>query len=229
MLCKLYGMVERQRTPVANRRADVLSAVRSADEPVTIAQLAERLRSHPNTVRFHLERLVESGRIEQVPADHRRPGRPPLRFRAVPGMDPSGPRRYRQLAEMLLRELESGPDPEPRAERAGRSWGAALVEPFDDVPTDDDAIGLLVSVLADLGFAPDQLENKEPLQTGEQTTISLTHCPFLELVPIGPGLVCQIHLGLMRGVLAARSSTIMVDQLRPFAAPDRCLAHLAAA
>jgi predicted ArsR family transcriptional regulator len=222
-------MVEPELAQAASRRADVLSALRSADQPVTIAQLAERLRTHPNTVRFHLERLVESGRVEQVAVDRRRPGRPPLRFRAVPGMDPSGPRRYRLLAEMLLRELESDPDPESRAERAGRSWGVALAGPSDDVRADGDAvadeddIGLLVSTLADLGFAP------EPVRTPEPTTIILTHCPFLELVTIGPGLVCQVHLGLMRGVLAARSSSTTVDRLRPFATPDRCLAHLAAA
>jgi predicted ArsR family transcriptional regulator len=156
-------------------------------------------------------------------------------------MDPAGPRRYRLLAEMLLRELESDPDPESRAERAGRSWGVALAGADSDASAGDDVVVQLVSVLADLGFAPEPLQaggplqSGEPLQTGgapdpsEPTTIGLTHCPFLELVTIGPGLVCQVHLGLMRGVLAARSSSTTVDRLRPFATPDRCLAHLAAA
>lgn len=206
----------------ADRRDEVLAELRSATRPLTIAELAERLAVHPNTVRFHLEKLVAAGRVELGPIDRSGPGRPPQLFRVVPGMDPAGPRHYRVLAEILLRGLAESPTAVARAERAGRSWGEALA----DGPDADDVRGRLVALLDDLGFAPVDAE-PGPDQ------IALTHCPFLELVEIGPGLVCQLHLGLMRGAVAAWSSGdadgMTVSALEPFAAPDRCLAHLVAA
>jgi predicted ArsR family transcriptional regulator len=80
-------------------------------------------------------------------------------------------------------------------------------------------------VLDELGFAP-----VDPDPGPDQ--IALTHCPFLELVEIGPGLVCQVHLGLMHGAVAAWSPTdadTSVSRLEPFSAPDRCSVHLAVA
>lgn len=223
MLCKIYGMAaDTDRAWSASRRVEVLTILRSADAALTINEIADRLQVHPNTVRFHLEKLVEAGRVEQVPNDRRRPGRPPRQFRVVSGMDPAGPRHYRLLAEVLLREVAGGPDPESRAEAAGRSWGAGLLEAAGDDVAYDDPVGLLVSLLTQLGFAP------EPASPTEPSTIALTHCPFLELVPIGPQLACQIHLGLMRGVLDATSTSTRVERLRPFVQPDRCVALLAA-
>lgn len=232
LLGKLFAMsADTGRGRSVDRRADVLFLLRCAGTAMTCNEIAELLRVHPNTVRFHLAKLVQTGRVEQVPADHHRPGRPPRQFRLVPGMDPAGPRHYRALAEVLLREVAAGPEPESRAEAAGRAWGAALAgagrddlsaEQYDDVSVED-AVGVVVALLTELGFAP------EPPQTAEPVTIALTHCPFLELVPVGPGLVCHIHLGLMRGALEAMSSANTVKDLRPFVTPDRCVARLAGA
>jgi predicted ArsR family transcriptional regulator len=54
---------------------------------------------HPNTVRFHLDGLVESGRVERVEVDRRTAGRPPQLFRPVRRMDLAGPRQYRLLGK----------------------------------------------------------------------------------------------------------------------------------
>ena len=204
----------------ADRRDGVLAALGAADDALTIVELAERLDVHPNTVRFHLTKLVAAGRAELVPPDHRRPGRPPQLFRAVPGMDPTGPRHYRVLAEILLRELTERDDGETRAETAGRAWGsrlAATVSPPAD-PTQ-----ALMSLLAELGFSPEM--------TGPpgSSMIALRHCPFLDLVDAGPGLVCQMHLGIMRGALQGWDADVTAGRLQPFATPDRCLAHLVGA
>jgi predicted ArsR family transcriptional regulator len=214
-------IIRRERARSGDRRQDVLAALRSAGAALTVVQIADRLGIHPNTVRFHLDKLVESGRVERLRTEPGRPGRPAFRFRMAPGMDTTGPRRYRLLAELLLAEVAHGRHPRARAEAAGRSWGAALGGPGD--ARTDDPLDRLASVLADLGFAPEPPEGTAP------ATIGLRHCPFLELVPVGPGLVCQVHLGLMRGALQAWSSAVTVDRLQPFAGPDRCVAHLAAA
>lgn len=209
-------MVDDDRARSADRRGEVLNELKADGASVTIADLASRLDVHPNTVRFHLEKLVAAGRVEVALQDRGGPGRPPQRFRVVPGMDPAGPRRYHLLAEILVRELSENPNAAARAESAGRAWGSRLAGQNGA----DSPVGRLVSLLDQLGFAP------APPEVANPSTIALTSCPFLELVEIGPGLVCQVHLGLMRGAFSASSSTVNVDRLEPFATPDRCLAHL---
>ncbi|UUT35163.1 helix-turn-helix domain-containing protein [Microbacterium elymi] len=60
----------------ASRREDVLRLLDEAGEPQTIAALADRLGAHPNTVRFHLERLLADGQVERTVDDRGLPGRP---------------------------------------------------------------------------------------------------------------------------------------------------------
>jgi predicted ArsR family transcriptional regulator len=40
-------------------------------------------------------------------------------------------------------------------------------------------------------------------------------------------VVCSLHLGLMRGVLAEVRAPLKTDRLEPFVEPSLCLAHLA--
>ena len=63
--------------------------------------MADEMAVHPNTIRFHLDALVRTGRVEQVLGDTAGPGRPPVLFRASRRMDPAGPTNYRLLASIL--------------------------------------------------------------------------------------------------------------------------------
>ncbi|WP_026924046.1 helix-turn-helix transcriptional regulator [Glycomyces arizonensis] len=202
----------------ASRRDEVLRTLKEAAGPLSIAEIAEALEVHPNTVRFHLDKLVERGQVERGRADRRVPGRPAQVFRAAPGMDPAGPRHYRLLAEALTRGLAAAPDSRARAIEAGRAWGLRSASGADAAAGADDALERLAALLDELGFAPQR-------QGGAQ--IGLRHCPFLELAASGSPIVCQIHLGLMRGALEAWRSPVTVDRLEAFAEPDRCLAHTA--
>ncbi|HEY5879505.1 MAG TPA: helix-turn-helix domain-containing protein [Nakamurella sp.] len=212
-----------------DRRTDVLRVLREASAPMSIVQVADRLGVHPNTVRFHLETLARQGRVEQVAPDRRRPGRPPLLFRAVRGMDPAGQRRYRLLAEILVASVAADPDPSARAADAGRAWGRALAPTAAEGPTDEAPgtpesarpIDRLVGLLDQLGFAPER--------RGTDTEVGLRNCPFLELAQARAQVVCPIHLGLMQGALGAWAAPITVDRLDAFVEPDLCLAHLAPA
>ena len=87
----------------SGRRRDVLAALRRSESPMSIVAIADVLQVHPNTVRFHLRHLVDRGQVEQVEPSRSSPGRPPLMFRAREGMDPTAPRNYRLLAEVLTR------------------------------------------------------------------------------------------------------------------------------
>lgn len=208
-----------------SRRLDVLRVLSGATAPLTIAAIADELQVHPNTVRLRLDVLVPQGRVEHVVPDRRRPGRPPLLFRAVPGMDPTWPRHYRLLAEILTASLATGPDPAARAAEAGRFWGR---RPAPSVGADDagttEPTERLVALLQEMGFAP------ERRSSGGRAQIGLRHCPFLELAQTRGQVVCPVHLGLMQGAMDAWGATeVTVERLEAFAEPDLCLAHLAPA
>ncbi len=196
---------------------------------MSIVEIADRLEVHPNTVRFHLDRLTAAGLVESVDAvgtGPAAPGRPALRFRARAAMDPDGPRGYRFLAELLVESLQHGEHARERSLAAGRSWGRRRSLAAQGRVVDGDPLGVLVETLAELGFAP-----ALRTQDGEEQ-ITLGHCPFLELANTHRDVICPVHLGLMRGVLEQAdqglNAPITVQSLEPFVEPDRCLARLGA-
>ncbi|MFB4302898.1 helix-turn-helix transcriptional regulator [Actinomadura sp. NTSP31] len=205
--------------PERPRRREVLDALREAGAPLGVAGVAERLGVHPNTARFHLDALVEDGAAERTLQRPAGPGRPRTVYTARPGMDRGGSRGYRLLAQILLSRLAAaGPEARGEAERAVREWGRYLVErppPFGRVSAGD-AAGRLTALLADLDFAPDLAGD----------VIRLRHCPFLELAEEYGPLVCDVHLGLMRGALAELDAPVEAEALEPFAEPAACLARL---
>ncbi|GAA0821789.1 helix-turn-helix domain-containing protein [Streptosporangium amethystogenes subsp. fukuiense] len=213
---------ERPVAPATGRRGLILTMLRESTSPLGIGDIAARLDVHPNTVRFHLDALAETGQVERVHVAPTGPGRPPLVFRARPGMDLGGPRNYRLLAEILVGDLAADPDPAARATEAGRAWGGFLVD-RPAALSREEAVRELVRLLDDLGFAPEERPAGDPRQIG------LRHCPFVELVETQAAVICPLHLGLMRGAMAALGAQVTVDRLVPFAEPDLCLAHLTTA
>jgi predicted ArsR family transcriptional regulator len=202
------------------RREDVLAVLRSADAPLSIADVADRLSIHPNTARFHLETLVKRGRAEMLPPNRTKPGRPPMMFRATPGMDPDGPRDYRMLAGVLADALTRQRDSRRRAVEAGRAWATASVDTAK-ASTSGAAVTRLTDLLDGLGFAPEYRPHR-----GQLGDIALRNCPFLELAASHRDVVCPVHLGLMQEALAAWRAPITVDGLIPFAEPGLCIATL---
>lgn len=208
-----------------DRRAAILKVLRASATPRTILDIAEELGVHPNTVRFHLGALVSDGRVEQLTADPRGVGRPPLLFQPTRAMSPDGPTSYRLLATMLASHLtETSLDPAATATELGRQWGPRLV----DAPARDrrlnktESLRAMADALSKVGFEP------EGSRGTRETEIRLRHCPFLDLVDEQPAVICSLHLGLMQGAFASMRAPVTVDVLEPFVEPDLCVAHLRA-
>jgi predicted ArsR family transcriptional regulator len=179
---------------------------------------------HPNTIRFHLAKLVDGGRVERVRASTPSGGRPPQLYRAVRAMDPAGPRHFSLLAQVLVEALSAHPEPAAEAARAGREWGRARARsdgPDDERSTPPDR---LVQLMAELGFDP-EVSPPRGRETGTPW-MGLRSCPFLELATDRPAVVCPVHLGIMQGALEGWQADVTVDRLDPFVQPDLCLAHL---
>ncbi|MFJ9537484.1 helix-turn-helix transcriptional regulator [Streptomyces sp. NPDC101225] len=222
--------MSRARERVSPRRREVLDVLRAAPDPLGVAEAAERLGVHPNTVRFHLRALVEEGLVEPEVLEPSGPGRPRTVYVPRPGRDRGGARRYRMLARMLLGRLAAdGPGARSTVVEAGEVWGRSLSEPSAPPsarPAADEAVTRLVGLLDDLGFDP-VASTSGGGDGGTPSPIRLRHCPFLELAEEHPQLVCPLHLSLMQGALAGMRAPLTATHLEPFAEPDACLAHLA--
>ncbi|MEU9478933.1 helix-turn-helix domain-containing protein [Streptomyces sp. NPDC048191] len=211
------------------RRREVLDVLRAAPSPLGVAETAERMGVHPNTVRFHLDALTAEGLVEHRAEPSPGPGRPRIVYSARPGMDRGGRRDYRLLARVLLSRWASTDPATAREEamEAGRAWGGVLMEPppLAGEPTAGRSVAALLTLLAELGFAPRAEGAEEP--DGPPRRIRLRHCPFLELAEEHAEIVCPLHLGLMQGALARLNAPVTATGLEPFAEPDSCVAHLA--
>ncbi len=204
------------------RRELILQMLRATSSPLSVASIAEQLQVHPNTVRFHLDVLIDAGRVERLLGDASGPGRPPVLYSASRSMNPNGPSNYRLLAAILTAHLAAAStDPTDRAIKLGRAWAPSLIDPpRHGAETRARALTRLVGLLAKLGFQP------EPLQGPRATQVRIRHCPFLDLVDDHADVICPLHLGLMQGAMAAMKTSITVDRLDPFVEPDLCVAHV---
>lgn len=202
-------------------RSRVLGVVRSADGPVGVQDVAERTGLHQNTARFHLDGLAEAGLVEREAEERNQPGRPRTVYRAAAAGVPAGERSYRLLSEMLTGLIADLPEPGRAAVAAGEAWGRYLAErpPPSQRISAAEGVRRLTTVLADAGFAPDVATETGPV-------IALRHCPFREIAEQHREVVCSLHLGLMRGVLAEVRAPVDADRLEPFVEPSLCLAHL---
>lgn len=208
-------------------RTAVLELLRSRAQPLGVAEVAQHVGLHQNTVRSHLDLLVDSGyaiRRSEAPSG---PGRPRVVYEATAA--PDGDRNYRLLAEVLAQHLAATTErPGEAAVNAGRSWAASPahrlphgdgVATADAPPVSDDvAISAVVRMLGDAGFAPEV--------SADGTAINLHRCPFRELAESYPDVVCGAHLGVIQGALADLGGMVSATRLLPFVTPGLCVTTL---
>lgn len=206
-------------------RVQMLRVLREQARAMTVAEVAEQVGLHPNTVRQHLDHLVDVQLATREQERLGRPGRPHRVYAATP--PESGPEglgggdSYRLLAGVLARHFEEVlPEPTAAAAAVGRAWGRRLTPATQQAERPDarQATGHVVQLLDGLGFSPRSDD------TGQ--TIELHRCPFLQIAEEHPTAVCGVHLGLMQGAFTQLNSPVQVSRLDPFVAPGLCLAHL---
>ncbi len=186
-----------------------------------VRELAATAGLHANTVREHLDQLVEVGMVTSGIAAPAGRGRPMLHYTATPETAEEDPQSYRMLARVLAEELAQRPDAAAAALDAGRRWGESMVVDSPRAPDGPDSVRRLVRLLDDAGFAPDAPGRPDG-------PILLRHCPFSVLAHERPDVVCRVHLGLMRGALDALGAPFDALRLEPFVTTDLCIAHLGA-
>jgi predicted ArsR family transcriptional regulator len=216
----------RHRALAGLTRSRLLAVLRASAGPLGVREVAETVGLHPKSVREQLDLLVEAGLVSRTAAHPTGRGRPGFRYVAVPDDSGSGGDAYLVLAGVLAGQLARQPDPVAGATAAGERWGRASVMDSTPLPTPQPGatVDRLVTLLEDAGFAPER-----PVDPASPTDpIRLRRCPFGSLVREHQAIVCNIHLGLMRGALRALEAPQDVVRLEPFVTPDVCVVHLGA-
>lgn len=214
-------MQQRHRVLAGISRARLLAVLRGAAEPMDVRQLADAVDLHPNTAREHLDQLVAAGLVRRSSARPRGRGRPGLRYTAAPGSGDEDADAYRALAEVLADELARRGDADEAAKSAGLAWGRSLARERPAAGSPAEALRRLVELLDEAGFAPDAPADPEQ-------PIRLRRCPFGPIARRRGDVVCNVHLGLMRGALRELGAPLDAVSLEPFVEPSLCLAHVGA-
>lgn len=200
-------------------RQAVLAALREAPGPLSVAEVADQVGLHANTVRGHLELMVHLGVVTRQSEHSGGRGRPRIIYELAPDQPPHED-AYKTLAEALANELSIiSANDQRTADEAGLLWAQALVTQgrLKPATSREDAVAQVSRLFSELGFEA----STEPL--GDR--LYLQACPYASIRDAFPG-VCDIHLGLIRGSLAAMGSDLAVDRFDVDAQPGLCVAHL---
>ena len=219
----------RPRSPhqvlASTSRSAVLEVLRERGGALDVDEVAAAVGLHVNTVRGHLEVLVDGGYAVRSSLPPSGPGRPRTVYEATSA--PEDGSNYRLLAEVLTHYLAStSAQPAVDAVAAGRSWAAPQVDAAGPreggaaaAPTSErEAVAAVVKLLADSGFQPEA--------SADGSRIDLHHCPFRDLAVASPEVVCGAHLGILQGALAQLDAPISATRLLPLVEPDLCVATL---
>ncbi|MCL2465686.1 MAG: helix-turn-helix domain-containing protein [Micrococcales bacterium] len=213
------------RSDSGGRRTHIIQILRDSREPLSVAEVAERVGIHVNTARFHLESLVYSGMATRETESRSGPGRPRVVYTGtLPNQTHERAQGFRLLAEMLTAAVaESDPHAGPWLYRVGQEWGRYLTTKVPPYVTIDESeiTNRLVDKLDALWFAP-ELERTDD----GQPHLVLHNCPFAQTANQYPHVVCQLHAGMINGSLEEMRSTCRLTELEPQVTPHRCVGYL---
>ncbi|MBW3069884.1 MULTISPECIES: helix-turn-helix domain-containing protein [unclassified Actinomyces] len=175
------------RAELSQARRRVLEEIEHASHPLTAAHVARTLNLHHNTVREHLDALVEAGLVNASTNPTGRRGRPALQY-APAGPDPARVAgSYLALLDAVIDQLGDGEQARERAKAIGRRWAQLTpADPASPVPQagrPETQLTALAQHLSLMGFAPDF--------DGEQ--LVLKACPLVTSSRPPHPLVCVMH------------------------------------
>ncbi|AEV76456.1 putative transcriptional regulator [Mycolicibacterium rhodesiae NBB3] len=179
------------------QRQKVLGLLRNASGPVDAQHVADSLKIHITTARFHLTTLEDQGYIRRGGgAKVRRAGRPRLTYELAPRLD------YADIVSLFAAHL--GGTAEERERRALRI-GADLAHRVRLARRRDEATvtDLVVATLGELGFRV-----RSVLNSFGEVTIQLCTCPLAEVAATAPEVVRGIQQGLIQEVVDLNADVI---------------------
>lgn len=191
-------------------RVEILALVQARpDRP--IAELTEATGLHPNTVREHLQRLIEAGHVIQSTEHRTVRGRPRTLYSAATGnRGASSPIARRKVRDAAVRgDVMRRVMPWTASSSAG--LGRAATHQLDAI----------VEHLSDSGF--------DPVVDEGDLTIALSPCPHAQSQAGHRQTLCAVHLALLQAVLTEAGGPLTAACVRTTDRPTDCVVELARA
>src|SRR3981081_3565643 len=181
--------------PGRSTRMEVLELLRRKGR-CSAETIASDLGVTPNAVRQHLTNLERDGLVVSHPERSGR-GRPSLLFSLTERADSVFPKRYGQLATMVLQEVQEMGGPEALDEVFSRvaARHASAIEPALEGLDFDEKLRRVVLWIGRAGTLAEQRE------TAEGVKVTIHNCPFRNTALKFPQ-VCTITTQLMSRILS---------------------------
>lgn len=176
-----------------------------ADAQLSIGELCDATGLHPNTVREHVQRLIEGGYVIPTVEHRTTRGRPRTLYRAATGAPGASSPVARDKAKAAARR---GDLLRRMLPPAASDLGAQATYQLD----------ALVEHLEESGF--------EPIVDDERLTVDLSPCPHAAGRPEDRPILCRVHLGLMQGVLTEAGGPLEAACVRASGDPADCTVQL---
>lgn len=173
---------------------------------LSITELCEATGLHPNTVREHLQRLIEGGYVIPTIEHRTTRGRPRTLYSAATGAPGASSPVARDKAKAAARrgDLMRSMLPAATASDLGREATYQL-----------DA---LVEHLEESGF--------EPVFDDQRLTVDLSPCPHAAGRSEDRPMLCRVHLELMQGVLNEAGGPLEAECVRDAVLSSDCTVQL---
>lgn len=185
-------------------RVQILHLVQSRS-PRTIVELCEATGLHQNTIREHLQRLIEGGYIIQSIEHRATRGRPRTLYSAATGAP--------DASSSVARDKVSA------AARRGDLMRRAMPATASDLGSQATyQLDALIENLEESGF--------EPVIDDGRLTVDLTPCPHAAARPEDRPVLCQVHLSIMQGVLTQAGGPLEAHFVHEPAVPAECTVQL---
>lgn len=166
---------------------------------MTVTDLASVTGLHPNTVREHLQRLIDENYVTCEPEVREIKGRPRMMYSAVDGIDHLDDTKHE--AQVALAEL--------------RAQQMRMMLPIREISQtrEQRQLDVLEDHLDQSGYDWDIDD-----AAGH---IHLHQCPFADMVREHPE-VCGVHFTILRSLLNQTGGPLAVERLHPFSGFDTC-------
>ncbi|WP_139489980.1 helix-turn-helix transcriptional regulator [Brevibacillus dissolubilis] len=209
-------------------RFSIYQFVTNKRNPVTVHEVAEHFKIHPNVARLHLTKLEDVNLLQSVSDKSGKGGRPSrlysLSQQVISLQFP--PRDYQLLADIAIETLVSlGEAGEQGLVRMGRRMGVeaakrAMAKTNIDLEqvTQEDLMDSIFQLVVAQGLQPD-IE-----QINESTyRFRVYNCTFSEVAKRYPNAVCKMHNALLEGIFEAYFGEIeLVEEEKMHAGCQAC-------
>ncbi len=205
----------------AARRRVLQGILELGGRDITISQASEHLGGHPNSARQHLDALVSQRLLTAGDVESGRPGRRPRGYSITAlgrqGLGAGRVDETRELADVFASYLVRTGSGVQEAREIGQAWGDRRADELTKEQAER-PLDAVIEVLDILGFDP------ETIHTEDGDAVILRTCPLLEMAERSTEFTCNIHQGLIDGVLRRIGAREGVELL-PFSEPNGCRMH----